>query len=142
METLYTGLEPLLGLKAHAEYNKLDCVYYAECDTEHFGTPSYYATCLGVVVEHENNIGGSAEEMNKLQMLNTPLKVLITYADSEAQRNLHLGRYAKIVSSADIFGDFATLRRQLVIFGSRDDCKAYWHFYVYEEGGFRELQVA
>jgi hypothetical protein len=37
---------------------------------------------------------------------------------------------------ADVFSDFSTLRKQLVIFGSRDGNKVNWGFYVYKDGGF------
>lgn len=142
-QTVFPAIAPLLGLQVYPwDYYTLDCVYFAERDTEYFGSESNYATCLSVALEHENDIRGTAVEMNKLQLFNAPLKVLITYAADESQRTYYLEHYAKIVRAADILGDFPTLRRQLVIFGSRDDCNAYWHFYVYEENGFRELQVA
>ncbi len=141
-ETIFPGIALLLGVQVYPwDYYTLDCVYFAERDIEYFGEHSIYAKCLSIALEHENNIRGTAVEMNKLQLFNAPLKVLITYADSESQRVSYLEHYKKIVQAADIFGDFATLRRQLVIFGSRDNCAAYWHFYVYEESGFRELQV-
>jgi len=67
------------------------------------------------------------------------LKVLITYAQDSTVRNFHLTRYAKIVQGADLFGDFATLRRQLVIFGSIANDVITWHFYAYESSGFQEI---
>ncbi len=142
-ETILPGIAPVLGVQVCPwDYYTLDCVYFAERDTESFGPQSNYAKCFSVALEHENDISGTAVEMNKLQLFNAPLKVLITYADTEAQRAYYLECYARIVREADIFGDFTTLRRQLVIFGSRDDCNAYWHFYTFEEDGFRELKVA
>ncbi len=141
-ETILQRIAPLLGIQVYPwDYYTLDCVYFAERDTEYFGAQSNYAKCLSIALEHENDIRGTAIEMNKLQLFNAPLKVLITYTACAVQRATYLEHYTKIVEAADIFGDFASLRRQLVIFGSRDDCTAYWHFYVYEGGGFRELQV-
>ena len=79
--------------------------------------------------------------MNKLQLFNAPLKVLITYTQTELERKTYLDRYAKIIKWADIFNDFSTHRKQIVIFGSRDeDYKAVvWHCYVYDKSGFEVL---
>ena len=132
-----------LGIECYnGDYYGLDCVYYAERDIEHFAPNTYYAHCISVALEHENIIAGTAVEMNKLQLFNAPLKVLITYAQLPSDREFHLGRYAKMVKAADIFGDFSTLRRQLVIFGSTREAGVDWHFFVYEDAGFREIQVA
>ena len=132
-----------LGIECYnGDYYGLDCVYYAQRDIEHFGPNTYYANCISVALEHENIIEGTAVEMNKLQLFNASLKVLITYAQLPSDRAFHLDRYAKMVRAADIFGDFATLRRQLVIFGSTRESAVDWHFFVYEDAEFRELQVA
>jgi hypothetical protein len=39
------------------------------------------------------------------------------------------------MSAADVFGDFATLRQQLVILGTPKTVQA-WRFYAYENDGF------
>jgi len=141
--TVFPAIAPHLGVECYSgDYFLLDCIYYAERDIEHFSPNSYYAKYLSVSLEHENNIAGTAVEMNKLQLFNTPLKVLITYAHLPSERALFLERYAKIVRAADVFGDFATFRRQLVIFGSSREAAIDWHFFVYEESGFQEIQVA
>ena len=141
-QTILPGVASFLGVQVYArDYYTLDCVFFADRDTEFFGECSTYAKCLSVALEHENEISGTAIEMNKLQLFNVPLKVLITYADAPSKRTSYLEHYAKIVQAADIFGDFSKLRRQLVVFGSRDDCNAYWHFYAYEEDRFRELAI-
>jgi len=64
-----------------------------------------------------------------------PLKVLITYAAEGAETESLLRRYEGIMSDADVFNDFATLRKQLVIFGTPRTMRE-WRFYVYESDGF------
>ena len=73
--------------------------------------------------------------MNKLQLFNAPLKVLITYADEGAGTETLLRRYEKIIGAADVFDDFTTLRRQLVILGTPKTVRK-WRFYAYESDGF------
>ena len=120
-----------------SNYYYLDSIFYAERDSDHFGPNATYAKCISIAVEHEHIIDGTAVEMNKLQLFNSPLKVLITYAYDESQRRDYLNRYTKILRGADIFDDFATLRRQLVVFGSLSEQVVTWHFYAYEPTGFQ-----
>jgi hypothetical protein len=65
--------------------------------------------------------------------------VLITYAQTEQMRSFYLDRYTKIVREADIFADFATLRRSLVIFGSLSGQVVTWYFYAYDSSGFQVI---
>jgi hypothetical protein len=117
----------------------LDSIFYSERDNEHFGSTVTYAKCISIAMEHENEPRGTAIEINKLQLFNASLKVLITYVQKPKERSLYLDRYMKIIQGADLFDDFATLRRQLVIFGSLTDQTVSWHFYAYETSGFREI---
>ena len=103
-------------------YYTLDAVFYESNDEVHFAKGATYVHSISVALEHENDIGGkqlpngelqlvfgSATEINKLQLFNTPLKVLITYASQE-WHNLYLQEYAKMIKEADIFDDFSTAR--------------------------------
>ena len=129
-----------IGLNTYShEYWYLDCIYYESFDLEHFSAKSSFAHYIAVALEHENDLTSTYVEMNRLSTFNTPLKVLITYAQTPAERALYLEHYTKILRAADIFGDFATQKRQLVIFGSENGTTASWHFYVYEASGFQEL---
>jgi hypothetical protein len=115
-----------------ADYYTLVCIYYTERDTDHFSPDTTYAKYICIALEHENDIRGSAIEMNKLQLFNAPLKVLITYTQHASERAAYLESYTKILRGADIFGDFATHRRQLVVFGDKQETTVNWRFYVYE----------
>src|SRR5438128_972707 len=92
--TILPAVAPSLGLHVYSgEYYTLDCIYFAESDAEHFGSLATYATSISIALEHENFISGTATEMNKLQLFNAPLKVLITYSQSESERAFYLQRY-------------------------------------------------
>ena len=136
-----------LGLEAYCEkdYYWLDAIFYEEKDTAHFGIDRVYAKYVAIALEHENTpfVKGcdTAVEMNKLQLFNTPLKVLITYAGGIEAEAL-LAKYARIMASADVFSDFTTERKQLVIFGPPDKYpprQIKWTYHVYEHGAFTSI---
>ena len=143
-ETVLPEIGNQLNIKVYsADYYTLDCIYYTERDTEYFSSNTTYAKYICIALEHENNVRSSATEMNKLQLFNAPLKVLITYtAPHASERAAYLERYTKILQGADVFGDFATHRRQLVVFGDRQETTVNWHFYAYEATGFQEIHNA
>ena len=128
-----------LGLNIYnADYFTFDAIFYEKKDCINFSDHTTFAECILVALEHENNIRGTATEMNKLQIINSPLKVLISYPNRNAQQYLDI--YSKIISAADIFSDFSTKRKQLVIFGyCEDDIKIKWEFYIYKEGSFSKI---
>ncbi len=123
----------------NADYYYLDSVFYAERDSDHFGDSAIHAKCLSIAVEHEHVLAGTEVEMNKLQLFNASLKVLITYPQTDELRGMYLDRYTKIVREADIFSDFATLRRALVVFGQLSGHEITWSFYAYEASGFQAV---
>ncbi len=91
------------------------------------------------MIEHENEITTSYEEMNKLCIFNTPLKVLITYPYRNGTEK-YLREYVDIVQRADIFGDFSTKQKHLVIFGKKEYNEVKWDFYIYINGSFVKLR--
>lgn len=123
-----------------SDYYTLDAIFYSERDTENFGTVSTYAKFIEVAIEHELNAWDAHRELNKLQLFNSPLKVLITYATRENDRQDLLRKFEKLLAEADCFGDVSTLRRQLVIFGSEDDITN-WACYRYANGALRQFET-
>lgn len=121
------------------DYWTLDGIMYREKDIQNFQPCTTYAHSICVAIEHENSAGSSMIEMNKLQLFNTPLKVLITYPNETHTERSLLDRYATAIERADIFGDFSTHRRQLVIFGSKKDDALNWSGHVYAGGGFESI---
>ena len=123
----------------NSDYYTLDAIFYHDKDDEHFPRTSVYAEYIAIAFEHENRVIGSEAEINKLQLFNAPLKVLVTYAGDQA-KDYYLARYEKIIQQADIFRDIPTKKRQLVIFGTCDGNRTQWTFHVYTGNGFHELQ--
>jgi hypothetical protein len=60
---------------------------------------------------------------------------LITYAAEGVESDSLLRKYEAVISDSDVFNDIATLRQQLVIFGTPKTLQE-WRFYVYESDGF------
>ena len=119
----------------------MDAVFYTtfyEKNGKELMNPSYScAEYLPVIIEHENNMGDSSLEMNQLSIFNSPLKVLITYPEGrnkDKKKDVHLNAYAEILKKADVFDDFSTKRKHLVILGSRGNGEIFWEFFVYKNG--------
>ena len=133
---IYPKVAKQLGLIAwNKEYHSLESMFYEERGTDQTGNHTAYAKWVSVAVEHEHTAAKSHEKLSKLQAFNAPLKVLITYAAEGLETDLLLRRYETVMSAADVFGDFSTLRQQLVIFGTPKTV-ASWRFYAYESDGF------
>jgi hypothetical protein len=125
-----------LGLLAWGkEYCTLDAIFYEERETQQVRANAMYARWISAAIEHERDARTTYREMNKLQLFNVPLKVLITYAAEGAEADSLLRSYEGIIRAADVFDDFATLRRQLVIFGTPGTARE-WRFFAYESDGF------
>jgi hypothetical protein len=125
-----------LGLLAwNKDYYALDGMFYEQRGTDKFGKFTTYAKWISVALEHANKPAKTHELINKLQMFNAPLKVLITYAADGAEGDSLLRHYEAIIGDSDVFNDIATQRQQLVIFGTPQTARE-WRFYVYESDGF------
>ncbi len=144
--TIFPAVASALDLTCYPfDYYTLDSIFYKERDTDNFSSRWTYAKFISVALEHENNCegptvcGSTKEEINKLQLFNTPLKVLITYPPGNDGDAL-LKKYAEIINAADIFEDISRCRRQLVIFGWTDAAaNLTWKGYEYSDGDFREI---
>ena len=102
---LFREVADELHLNYYQEYWTLDAVFYESKDIEYFPENSVFANYLSVVLEHENYIATTYEEMNKLTIFNSPLKVLVTYPNKENEIDKYLSEYAEILQSADIFSE-------------------------------------
>ncbi len=122
-------------LSWNKEYYTLNGMFYEERGTDHAGNFTAFAKWVSVAIEHENIGSRSLETLNKLQLFNAPLKVLITYAAEGADTETLLRKYEKVMSDADVLNDFATLRQQLLIIGTPKTIRK-WRFYAYESDGF------
>jgi hypothetical protein len=121
-----------LGLSAYSgDYYTLDSIFYESKDVDNFKEHLTYAHYISVAVEHENDIRGSACEVNKLQLFNAPLSVLFTYAHRIDHRDEYLRRYANIVHAGDWSGNAGASRQHLVIFGEKSEELPAWQCYAY-----------
>ncbi len=129
-----------LGLSHSRDYYGIDAILYHEKDTINFpDLRSTYAKYISVAIEHENDYWTSTVEMNKLQLLNVPLTVLITYPPNRKTAANWLERYASIIHGGDILQNASTRRRQLAIFGYPGP---EWDAFLYEGRRFIPLEVA
>jgi hypothetical protein len=136
---IYPRIARHLGLLSWGrEYYTLDGAFYEQRETEHVRPNAAYAKWICVALEHETDVHNSYKEMNKLQLLNVPLKVLITYASEGFETDLLLRNYQRILRAADVYEDFATTRRQLLILGTPKTARD-WHFFAYESDGFVQM---
>jgi hypothetical protein len=125
-----------LGLLAwNKSYLGLDGMFYEERGTDRFGKFTAYPKWIAVAVDHAMKAQETPEQINKLQLFNVPLKVLITYADEQTEIDALLAKYETVIKDSDIFNDIAGLRQQLVIVGTPRAVRQ-WGFYVYESDGF------
>ena len=133
---IYPKVARHLGLSCwNKEYYTLDGMFYEERGVDATGKYASYANWISVAIEHENDASIAHETMNKLQLFNAPLKVLITYVPTGAATDSLLRKYENIIRASDVFNDVATLRQQLVILGTPKTV-AEWRLYAYENDGF------
>ncbi|MEX0682586.1 MAG: hypothetical protein WD472_03935 [Dehalococcoidia bacterium] len=97
---------------------------------------------ISVAIEHEHNAETAQNEAWRLSLLNSPLKVLVTYPEY-GEGALLLNSYATVLEAVDTFRDFHKFRRQLVVFGfSEYSAKSIeWQYYLYSRAGFTRCEV-
>lgn len=140
LRTLLPDMADKLKLQVYTkDYYLIDSIFYDERNTVDFPNPNeVYAKYIAIAFEHEHNMIDAHIEINRLSIYNTPLKVLVTYPGNK-YRNDHYERlevYSRIMKLADIFSDFSTQKKQLVILGDLRGMSIKWDFYVYKDGRF------
>jgi hypothetical protein len=136
-EGVLAEIARILDLRYKSEYLKIDAFMYERVEVDdHFGIDIPV-----VVLEDEGKRDASYWEMNKLSMLNAPLKVLVTYPNNQWDEQRLLEMYKRILELQDFSGDFTLDRKQLVIFGyhREDAVRLGWRFYLYGQEGFETL---
>lgn len=129
-------INPLL--KCYDEYFKIDSIYYWNKKLQEKDKKATWADYIAAAIEVENVYWKSYEECSKLSIINSPLRVLITYPDEKNKEGL-LDEYSYILGRADVFGDFADRRRFLAVFGEQKGSGVEWTFHVFNGNGFDEL---
>lgn len=126
-----------LGLDYRREYAKIDAVFYERVPVEE-GVKRLYS--LAVAIEDEGLAKSSTWELNQLASINVPLKVLFTYPKQDWREDRLLSVYERILVQLDTFHDFATHRKQLVIFGARVSGAVTWRYFKFAERGFERIE--
>jgi hypothetical protein len=120
---------------------KLDAFFYCE-HVSCFRPADRWIKYISVALEHENDPDYSAEEVIKLQRVNTPLAVLVTYPQTQRKGDALLETFATIIQEADVFANASKQRRQMCIFGYPGDPDAGWRGFVYQGNRFEALVEA
>lgn len=81
---LFRRLSGRLSFDVGMEFQTLDCVYYRKESNQIEGHESF-AACLEVIIEHENG-ERVEEELWKLLLFRSPLKVLVFYDWNESEK--------------------------------------------------------
>lgn len=139
--SLFGKMAAQLGFRYCTEYWFIDAVYYTEADQEH---PHVYAKGISAAIEHEIDRKSIYNELYKLTIINTPLRVLVTYPASRGDSDeAGIVDYCnKIVRGADILGDSGNSRHFLIVLGCVDNPEPNqwrWRFFKFGASGFTEL---
>ncbi len=113
MDNVLSAIAEKLNCRYENEKYKLDAVFYPNKNNNN----RYFH----VAIEHENSGDSAHQELEKLSLMNIPLKVLITYLN-HIDNNVknYLEQWSAVISEMDYFEDFADKRRQLLIIGRRN----------------------
>ena len=100
---IYGKIAANLGMEYSKEYWLIDAGFFK--NKESLILKKKRGDFLYVALEHENMSANSYEEMNKLSILNVPLKVLITYpygekAEGQEKEDVLLENYARQIRDA------------------------------------------
>ena len=63
---------------------------------------------------------------------------MITYPDNKKHQD-YLDDYTEILKKSDVFEDFITKRKHLMIFGNKNKDKIDWRYYLWTSEGFTEI---
>ena len=149
-EKIYGKIAANLGMKYSKEYWLIDAGFFE--NKEPLITKKNRGSFLCVALEHENMSANSYEEMNKLSILNVPLKVLITYpygekADGQEEEDVLLKNYARQIRDAyshvndciSVTEKFANISKCMVVFGYNRVTHIDWKYHTFNGAEFSPL---
>ena len=139
---VYRQLADALGLRFKREhYGHIDAVLYKN----HYPDFPTSVDFFSVVIEHENIHGISWQEMEKLTVLNSPLKVVVTYPyESDYPAADVLADYAKQIAAIDkVWSNHSAEQRYIAVFASEINPESEqdmrWEYHLYEKGKFVKM---
>ncbi len=151
----YYRLAHQLNLTVYPEYwnipGRMDAVFYKNrCRHANQNEYYQYAEFFSLVIEHENNAATSCEEMNKLSVVNAPLKVLFTYPrqpgiewqptceDLRKKYAEQLDIHADVYKALGGKCDFPGKQEHMAVFGyyEEKEKRLRWEYFIYRKGKF------
>ena len=142
VDGIYRQLADALELLLKREhYGHIDAVFYKNFNKEFPRSVNFFS----VVMEHENNTDTSWEEMEKLTVLNSPLKVVVTYPYEEYSADELLADYAEQIAVMDkVWSNHSAEQRYIAVFASEiqpsiSEKGTPWEYHLYEKGKFVKM---
>jgi hypothetical protein len=121
------------------DYYSVDAIFFNADDLcPKIQDKTYWFRNLQIAFEHENNFySGLYQEISHLIILNSPLKVLVTYPDNIEHGEKELEYFTEIIKGNRNELQFSEKEEILVIYGFREDFS--WHGYIYKSEGWLKL---
>ncbi|HTF98340.1 MAG TPA: hypothetical protein VL995_19530 [Cellvibrio sp.] len=129
----------LLGLRCYnSDYYYLDSVLYEESDYIKDFLHQCYLTNIRIAFEHENDFkSGLYQEVSHLLLINSELKVVVSYPPSESAEAAELKYLHGIISSSPIADNLSDRQGFLFIMGHVNPYR--WVAWVYHKSEWRKL---
>lgn len=121
------------------DYYSVDAIFFNLDDLcPKIQDETFWFRNMQIAFEHENNFySGLYQEISHLIILNSPLKVLVTYPDNVNQGEKELEYFSEIIKGNRNESQFSEGEEILVIYGYRDDFN--WHGYIYNSKNWLKL---
>ncbi|OLY94342.1 hypothetical protein SAMN05444008_10574 [Cnuella takakiae] len=140
-DNIITSVGKLLELKAYTtDYYSVDSLLYSDEDLVPDIKPnSYWFRQVKVAFEHENHFNsGLYQEVSHLLLINSDLKVLVTYPSNRESTEQRQKEYLhQIINGTRIQKQLSEGESFLLIFGYENEFS--WEAYVYKETGWKTL---
>ena len=140
VDGVYRQLADALGLRLKREhYGHIDAVFYKNFNKDFPTSVNFFS----VVIEHENNTDTSWEEIEKLTVLNSPMKVVVTYPYEDYSVDELLSDYSEHISVSDkVWSNHSAEQRYIAVFAKNDpenEQDMRWEYHLYEKGKFVKM---
>ncbi|MEZ8609934.1 hypothetical protein AB6D06_22450 [Vibrio sp. 10N.239.311.G01] len=128
-----------LGLYCYnADYYYLDSVFYDQTDFIDDFPNQCYLTNIRIAFEHENNFkSGLFQEVSHLLLINSQLKVVVSYPPCEESEKVELEYLHRIINSSPISKELSDKKGFLFIMGHADPYK--WVAWIYHQSAWQKI---
>jgi len=139
-DNLITLVADKLRLRCYPnDYYHIDCILYDdECVVPNIPPNTHWFREIRVAFEHENNFkSGLYQEVSHLLLINSDLKVLVTYPNSDTTREMNY--LHSIIRGTSVQKRLSDDESFLIIFGYETDFK--WEAFVYKEDRWKQILI-